>query len=122
MDEKVYRESNVKLTVDIIVDVILMALLIGFIRLPIHILEYLKKSVALGANGVILKTGVLSTTTTEIPFSKINSVTVNRGVFGKIFGYGDIAILAGNDVQGIPFKGIDNPERLKNEIMSRVSG
>jgi uncharacterized membrane protein YdbT with pleckstrin-like domain len=120
MNEKIYRGSSVKLTVDVIVDILLMFVFVGWILLPIHILEYLKKSLSLGANGIALRVGALSTTTTEIPYSKINSVTVKRGVFGKIFGYGDIAILTGNDLQGIPFKGIDNPEKLKSEIMSKV--
>lgn len=120
MENKIYRESPVKLTVSLAIDFFLIFVLIGFITAPIHILEFIKKSLALSDRGINLTKGVLSTTTIEIPYTKINSVTVHRGVLGKIFGYGDIVILAGNDSQGIPFVGVDNPEKLRSEIMSKV--
>lgn len=38
---------------------------------------------------------------------------------GTLFGYGDIFILSGNDLKGEVFNGIQEPETVKEEILSR---
>ncbi len=119
MEAKIYRESPVKLAASLAIDFVLFVVPL-FILGPIQVLKFLKNSLTVSEKGILLTKGVLSTTTIEIPFSKINSVTVRRGVLGKLLGYGDILILAGNDMQGVPFAGVDNPEGLKSEIMNKV--
>jgi len=118
--EKEYRQSVVKLAVSLFIDFLLMSIVIGFLLFPIHIIEYLRNFITITPKGVLMKKGILTSTDIEIPFQKINTVTVRRGVLGKIFGYGDIYIFAGNDIHGIPFKGLEAPEKLKAEILSYI--
>lgn len=118
--EKIYRQSAVKLAVSLFIDFLLILIFIGFFLIPMHIIEYLRNSITITPKGVLMKRGILTSTDIEIPFQKINTVTVKRGVFGKIFGYGDVYIFAGNDIQGIPFKGLETPEKLKAEILNLV--
>ncbi len=99
-----------------------MFVFIGWILLPIHILDYLRRTLTITKNGLILKKGILTMHITEMPYSKINSVSVRRGLLGNIFGYGDIIILAGNDTGGIPFKGVEDPEGLKANILHYIHG
>lgn len=122
MENQLYRQSSVKLVINIIIDTILMFIFIGWILLPIHILDYLRRTLTITKNGLILKKGILTMHITEMPYSKINSVSVRRGLLGNIFGYGDIIILAGNDTGGIPFKGVEDPEGLKANILRYVHG
>jgi uncharacterized membrane protein YdbT with pleckstrin-like domain len=42
---------------------------------------------------VIIKTGLLSRRTIEMNLSKIESVNVNQGIFGRILGYGTVRIV-----------------------------
>lgn len=118
--EKEYRQSVVKLAVSLLIDLLLILIFIGFFLIPMHVIEYLRNSITITPKGVLMKKGILTSTDVEIPFQKINTVTVKRGVLGKIFGYGDIYIFAGNDIHGIPFKGLEAPEKLKAEILNLV--
>lgn len=67
----------------------------------------------LGKDSVIIKTGILSKHTSEIRYTKINSVSVSKKWWIDV---GDIVIFAGNDLTGIGFSGLDNPFQVKAEI------
>lgn len=113
-----HKQAGSYLTVLLASDIVLTFLLIGLLLIPIHILAYISNKFMITKNSVILKRGILSSDTVEIPFTKINSITIKQGPLGKMFGYGDILIMTGNDVSGIPFKGIANPEQVKAKIQS----
>jgi uncharacterized membrane protein YdbT with pleckstrin-like domain len=97
-------------------DIILIPVMIGFFTAAYHLLRYLSESITVDDNHVQIKTGILSNHETEIPLSKINSVSIRQGLFGKILGYGDIIISTGNDTNGIVFKNIDKPKDLKETL------
>lgn len=106
--------------IDIIVDVILIPILIGLVHLPITLLRYNSEELEVTDEGVNVKRGIFSSQVTHIPFSKINSLTTKRGLGGNLLGYGDIIILTGNDIAGIPFSGIENPEGVRAYIMGKM--
>lgn len=117
--KKIYKQSKAHLTIRLFVDLILCTILVGFVTGLMHIIGYLRNTITLAESSVILKKGLLSINTVEIPYSKINSVTVKRGILGSIFGYGNIAILAGNDLEGEVFKGLQSPEQLRTELLAK---
>ena len=52
---------------------------------------------------VIIKTGLISRRTLEMNLSKIESVKVDQGIFGRILGYGTIVICGtGGTREGFP--------------------
>lgn len=78
--------------------------------------------VELTETSVIYSSGIISKKSNEIPYTKINSVTVKQNLHERMLGYGDVVILAGNDVNGITIENIENPKELRDEIMSKVKG
>ena len=57
---------------------------------------------------VIYKTGLLSRHTAEINISKIESVDVDQGILGRIFGYGTV-FLRGTGASLEPLQGVADP-------------
>jgi uncharacterized membrane protein YdbT with pleckstrin-like domain len=94
-----YRQSTTRLaailTIDAVIglcvwftpigkvfDVVLAFALLGLI------VGYFTQRISAEGSTVALTTGILTQKTTEIPLGKINTVTVKRGIFGRILGYG----------------------------------
>lgn len=121
METKEYRISSSILVLYLIIDFLLMAVAIGFITGIYHIVIYLTQKLILTPTHVVIKTGVFGSNEHEIPYRMINSISVKQGVWGKSFGFGTIAIMAGNDSSGLPFKGVDKPQEIKNEINRRIA-
>ncbi len=65
------------------------------------------------------KTGILKTKSLTAPISKIQTVNINKGIFGRIFGYADINI---NCITGIyVFKKQSNAEEMQNAILNMIN-
>lgn len=116
-----YKQSIAYLSIKLLVDILLMTVLIGFFTFIKHLYDYICTSITLTGNGVILKRGLVTSNVTEIPYTKINSITIKQGILGQFLNYGDVIILAGNDLVGIPFKGISSPEEIKRQIYQYIS-
>lgn len=119
-DEIVYRQSIIRLRIALALDIILSVALVGIFLLLYHIIEYKKHVLILTKNGIVLKKGWIGSLTTEIPYSKINSVTVKKNLFGNLLHFGDIVILSGNDIRGEVFANIQDPDLVKSEIILRL--
>ena len=65
---------------------------------------------------VIYKTGLLSRHTAEINISKIESVDVDQGILGRIFGYGTV-FLRGTGASLEPLQDVADPIGLRNAIL-----
>ena len=66
---------------------------------------------------VIFKTGIISRKTSEMSLKSIESVEIDQGIFGRIFGFGDIKV-TGRGISDVVFKGIDDPMAVKRQIES----
>ncbi|MSR11412.1 MAG: PH domain-containing protein [Gammaproteobacteria bacterium] len=66
---------------------------------------------------VIIKTGIISRKTQEMKLKSIETVEINQGIFGRIFGFGTIKI-TGHGISDFEFKGIDDPMSVKRQIES----
>jgi uncharacterized membrane protein YdbT with pleckstrin-like domain len=66
---------------------------------------------------VILKKGIISRKTEEMKLTSIETVEIDQGVFGRIFGFGTVKI-TGRGISDFMFKGIDDPMSVKRQIES----
>lgn len=66
---------------------------------------------------VILKKGIISRKTEEMKLKSIETVEIDQGLLGRIFGFGSIKI-TGRGISNLIFKGIDDPMSFKRQIES----
>tara|TARA_R110001592_G_scaffold1778_4_gene10575 strand:- start:10508 stop:10918 length:411 start_codon:yes stop_codon:yes gene_type:complete len=90
------------------------------ITLILALYEYLKlKHLEQGVTNkrVILKRGIISRKTEEMKLQSIETVEIDQGIGGRMFGYGTIKI-TGRGISDVIFKGIDDPMSVKRQIES----
>ena len=66
---------------------------------------------------VIIKVGVLQTRSIELQLSKVEAVSVNQGMAGKVFGFGDI-VITGSGGTKEQFAGIQSPIMFRQAVQS----
>jgi uncharacterized membrane protein YdbT with pleckstrin-like domain len=66
---------------------------------------------------VVLKKGVIGRQTEEMKLKSIETVEIDQGVFGRIFGFGTVKV-TGRGLSDIVFKGLDDPIAVKRTIES----
>jgi uncharacterized membrane protein YdbT with pleckstrin-like domain len=66
---------------------------------------------------VIYKRGLLSRHTVEMNVSKIETVDVEQGLAGRIWGYGTL-LIRGTGAGFEPLEGIGSPLRIRNAIVA----
>ena len=64
---------------------------------------------------VILKKGIISRQTEEMKLTSIETVEINQGIFGRIFGFGTVKV-TGRGISDLTFKRIDDPMAVKRQI------
>jgi uncharacterized membrane protein YdbT with pleckstrin-like domain len=66
---------------------------------------------------VILKKGIIGRKTEEMKLSSIETVEIDQGIWGRIFGFGTVRI-TGRGISDLVFKRIDDPLSVKRQIES----
>ena len=64
---------------------------------------------------IIMKEGLISRRTVEMNLTKIESVQVNQGIFGRLIGYGTILIVGTGGTKE-PFKDISDPMTFRKKF------
>lgn len=57
---------------------------------------------------IIYKTGLIARNTTELMIGKVESVQVNQGITGRVFGFGQVDV-SGTGSNSAKFKGVVDP-------------
>lgn len=65
----------------------------------------------------IHKKGIISRNSDEMKLTSIETVEIKQGIWGRIFGAGDV-VITGRGISDVIFKGIDNPMEVKRTIES----
>jgi uncharacterized membrane protein YdbT with pleckstrin-like domain len=95
-----------------------LALLTLGVFLPLLLIPYIRSRVtemAVTNKRVVLKQGLIRRKTLELRFSKIEQVSVDQGIFGRILGYGNIKVCGtGGSLE--TFEGIADPMELRSQI------
>lgn len=90
------------------------------LTLILALYEYLKlKSMEQGVTNkrVVLKRGIISRKTEEMKLQSIETVEIDQGILGRIFGFGTVKI-TGRGISDVVFKGIDDPMQVKRQVES----
>lgn len=66
---------------------------------------------------VVLKRGIISRKTEEMKVTSIETVEIDQGVWGRLFGFGTIKV-TGRGISDVVFKGLDDPMAAKRQIES----
>jgi uncharacterized membrane protein YdbT with pleckstrin-like domain len=66
---------------------------------------------------VVLKRGIISRKTEEMKVTSIETVEIDQGVWGRLFGFGTIKV-TGRGISDVVFKGLDDPIGAKRRIES----
>jgi uncharacterized membrane protein YdbT with pleckstrin-like domain len=66
---------------------------------------------------VILKRGIISRKTEEMKLTSIETVEIDQGVWGRLFGFGTVKV-TGRGISDVVYQGIDGPMAVKRQIES----
>ncbi|MGH9442650.1 MAG: PH domain-containing protein [Thermoanaerobaculia bacterium] len=69
---------------------------------------------------IIHKLGFFSHETRQCPLARVQDITVDQSVFGRLLGYGDLGIETASEGGQIVFPTISNPEALRTAIWTHV--
>lgn len=101
-------------SLDIFVPMFIFALL--FILGPLF--RFLTTELGFTNKRLIGKVGLIHTKSLDSPLNKINNVSSSSGLFGKIFGYGNVNITTSSGAY--LYKGIVKPEQFKANLMKQI--
>lgn len=95
-----------------------LGLVIAAIIIGIKYLKMKTTELSLTNKKIIGKVGIISTKVMDSPLNKINNISVEQGLGGKIFGYGKIVITtaAGN----YNFSCISQPNVFRSAVMNQI--
>lgn len=117
MENKVSSKHIFSLSwLSLVPHVLSIALFVGMFTTPIKIFKILTTKITVEPNMVYGEQGILRKDIQNSPMRHIQSVRVDRSLFGRILGYGDVTITTAGG--GYRYKTIGKPEQLRNLINS----
>jgi len=96
--------------------VALIFLAIGLVLFLIRKVKSNSAEFAVTNKRVVIKVGVFQRHSVEVLLSKVESVGVDQGILGKIFGYGTI-IISGTGGTKEPFVQVENPLEFRRQVL-----
>lgn len=93
-------------------------LLFGMFRL-----SFKRRGIAVREKDIIYSSGILSAKTTAVPFSRIQHIALNEGIFSRMFGLGELDVYTAGGVTGnvkIHGLGIDEANRIKGLLTKKL--
>jgi hypothetical protein len=82
--------------------------------LHLRTLEY-----GLTSRRVVYKRGIIRRKTEEMKISSIETVEIDQGIFGRIFGFGTVKV-TGRGISDVVFSVVDDPIAVKKKIESVI--
>lgn len=93
-------------------------IIVGIIVIAVGSLAVSKTELGLTNKKIMGKYGIINTKVMDSPIGKINSISVEQGLGGKIFGYGKIVISTSSG--GYNFKYIKNADSFRSAAMEQI--
>ncbi|EBS5860832.1 TPA: PH domain-containing protein [Salmonella enterica] len=94
---------------------------IGLLLIPFGYFMLLTNEAAVTSKKLIAKTGFIRRDTVEIPISKVSSLRVRQGVFGRILGFGTL-IISDSGSAHAPVRYIKNPLKFRRRFFEIQEG
>src|SRR6185436_11524300 len=102
-DERVIHKGHISLWIlspHIILGILLVPLFgVGLIFLVIAFIKYKSTELAVTNKRIVAKFGFISRRSIELNLSKIEGITVDQGVLGRIFNYGSLVVSGTGSLQ-----------------------
>lgn len=98
-------------------------LLVFVLSLILARISYKKRGFAFRQHDVLYRSGIISETTTIIPYSRIQHVALNEGVISRIFGLASVGVFtAGGGNSDVEIPGIEKEraQKIKQLLMSKL--
>lgn len=97
----------------------LLALLLGAAIVGLGLLYRTSTEMAVTNRRLIIKTGLLTRNSIELLLAKVESVSINQGLTGRMLGYGSI-VVRGSGGTAEPFSKIANPLEFRRQIQQQI--
>ena len=110
--------SGVAFGLKLCLDLFACAIFIGFVWLVRDVINYKTTELEITNNRIKGKKGLINTSEIDSPLSKINSVQLKQGLFGKMFNYGTLIITTASSV--IAFDYISEPSEFKEILNNQI--
>jgi membrane protein YdbS with pleckstrin-like domain len=106
--------------------IIWIAILVGIIALLFWLstVSFRKKGYALREKDILFRKGILSTTTTVIPFNRIQHVALHEGVFSRMYQLTELQVYtAGGSSSDLHIPGLpkEEAERIKSFLLNKIT-
>ena len=96
-------------------------LLAGLAGLLSAFIRYKTSEFAVTNKRVIMKIGLIRRTSVEIVLSKVESITVDQGIAGRVFNFGSIAVVGTGGTHD-PFHRIAAPLQFRHAVQEQLAG
>ena len=70
---------------------------------------------------VMLQTGIIKRDYIDMPLSKVNQVTYNQSIIGRVLGYGDISVSSAATFGNIKYTYVSDPQEVKGVIVDSMA-
>jgi uncharacterized membrane protein YdbT with pleckstrin-like domain len=95
-------------------------LVLGLIWLGWRLLVYKSTELAVTNRRVLAKTGVLRRHSIDVQNTKVEGLTYDQGIIGRIFGYGSIFV-RGTGIGMVPIPYVAAPEAFKRDVSIAIT-
>lgn len=120
---QVYLISQVKLpltrytAIAVFVVILIIVMYIIWQLLSWYSMEY-----TLTDSRIIIKSGVLSTKKTYMPYATIQDVNTSQNILARLFNVGSVSVFSAYDNNEMELKNISNPSEVEEIIFSKIIG
>jgi uncharacterized membrane protein YdbT with pleckstrin-like domain len=97
-----------------------IVIILGLIWLGWRFLVYQSTELAVTNHRVLAKSGILRRHCIDVQNNKVEGLTYNQGIIGRIFGYGSIFV-RGTGIGMVPIPYVAAPEAFKRDVSIAIS-
>ena len=98
----------------------LILLILAGLLILVPFLKRANSEFAVTNKRIIVKLGVFTTRTVELLHTKVEAISVNQGLLGKMLGYGDI-VVTGTGGTREEFKAVASPLELRRAVQAATT-
>lgn len=95
--------------------------LIGLVWGLVCYVEVMTSEFAVTSSRLIFKVGLISRYTTELLLAKVESISVQQGLVGRVLGYGDLTVTGTGGAREV-FRRVRDPIGFRNHVQQATLG
>lgn len=120
---QVYLISQVKLPLTRYVAIaVFIAILVAVVYIIWQIIKWYSTEYILTDTRIIIKSGILSTKKSYMPYTAIQDINSSQSILAKILGVGTVSVFSAYDNNLMKLDNISNPSKVEEIIFSNMMG